>query len=781
MLLDSLYEVIDDEGYVSMPSGYEQFLSRKMYSDDGETTSKNYSTTTSEFYTVGSYNMRNGKFQHWLNTTDYMEALMERPNNSITYFHNIGYDGEFIVWWLLENGFKQVHNIDSGYDNGYGKVRKPLNAIITEPSFQANIDGMNTWYLLSLYIPIEERDKYGKRKLKKVTLLDSFKIMPMSVDSIAKTFDLKDDDGSEFRKGDINHELVRRPNEELDEEVLDYLRKDCKIVGDALNIMHKEGAIKSTMSSNSLDTYKRVMWDDEFCEQEIYNRQQNFLRDGDPSKKFTKPSFTKIRDYEFRNLFPILNPQEDEFVHKAYKGGTTQHVPEHTYEGSEPKVINGGIGIDINSSYPDKLANRFLPYGNGVKFEGEYEFDLVYPLAIFMVEFKYKLKDKKLPFIQHKNNRFFKSTKIQRSSGYMSVTMCVTSVFWRLIQECYDVWNVEFFGGYKYKASKDNFSDFIKKFMKIKASNKGVNAGKEFNAKLTMNSLYGKFGSKKERSHKEISINEKGLLNFMDVDDEDAETVYTPLACFVTDYGREQLIMTGNANFDRVLYMDTDSLYMEGSELPVLPELPGLEGHMKPLQQELHKTDLGMWDIETLFVEGKFLRAKTYRLVKYKKIKTENGHIVKDGDELKTVVKCAGMPEGIKKRVTNENFVLGSSFKPLWKDELGNFSDTWYQGCLNVIPGKLTPVRVKKGKYLEHRTFTIKFERGTDFDELNDKIKVTMNDIKQNTENNEKHTGKLKKMVDKFQDKVDSVMVKNEFEKQKSKKLLLDKLGSLIA
>lgn len=779
MNLEALYEVVDDEGYVCMPSGYDQFKNRDMYSDDGETTSKNYSTTVSEFYTVGSYEMKSGRFRHWLNTDDYMEELLSRSNNSITYFHNIGYDGEFLVWWLLEHGWEQIHNIDSTFDNGYGKVRKPLNSIITKPSFQANIDGMNNWYLLCLYVPLKEKDKYGRHKLKKITLLDSFKIMPMSVDAIAKTFDLKDEDGSEFRKGDINHEVIRRPNEPLDDEVLIYLRKDCKIVGDALKIMHNEGNIKSTMSSNSLDTYKRVMWDDEFCEQEVYNRYQEHLTSGDPSKKFKKPSFSKIRDYEFRNIFPLLDPIEDEFVHNAYKGGTTQHIPEHTYEGTEPRTVTNGIGIDINSSYPDKLANRFLPYGRGVKFEGEYEYDMTHPLAIFMVEFKYKIKDKKIPFIQHKNNRFFKSTKIQKDSGCMRVTMTVTSVFWRLVKECYDVWDVEYFGGYKYKASNENFKDFISKFMKIKASNKGINPGKEFNAKLTMNSLYGKFGSKKDRSHKEISINEKGLLNFMDVDDEDAETVYTPLACFVTDYGREQLIMTGNANYDRVLYMDTDSLYMEGNELPVLPELPGLDGHMLPLQQELHKTDLGMWDIETLFVEGKFLRAKTYRLVKYKEIKRTKTHIVANGYDLKTVVKCAGMPEGIKKRVNSDNFRLGASFKPLWKDELGNFTDVWYQGCLNVIPGKLTPVRVKKGKYLEHRTFTIKYERGTDFDELNDKIKETMVEVEKNEKDNEKKIDKLKKMVNKFQEKVENVMVKNEFEKKKNRELLLAKLGNL--
>ncbi|MDS7745677.1 hypothetical protein NXH39_31025, partial [Klebsiella pneumoniae] len=82
---------------------------------------------------------------------------------------------------------------------------------------------------------------------------------------------------------------------------------------------------------------------------------------------------------------------------------------------------------------------------------------------------------------------------------------------------------------------------------------------------------------------------------------------------------------------------------MEGNELPILPELPELKGHMKAIKQELNPKDLGMWDIETLFVEGKFLRAKTYRLVKYKEIKKTKTHVVKDSFELKTVVKCAGM------------------------------------------------------------------------------------------------------------------------------------------
>jgi hypothetical protein len=78
---------------------------------------------------------------------------------------------------------------------------------------------------------------------------------------------------------------------------------------------------------------------------------------------------------------------------------------------------------------------------------------------------------------------------------------------------------------------------------------------------------------------------------------------------------------------------------------------------------------LGYWKHESTFTRAKFIRQKTY-------VEEVNGHLE---------VKCAGMPDSIKKHVTFENFEIG--FKSF---------------------GKLLPKHVDGGVVLVDTEFTIK-------------------------------------------------------------------------
>ncbi len=133
------------------------------------------------------------------------------------------------------------------------------------------------------------------------------------------------------------------------------------------------------------------------------------------------------------------------------------------------------------------------------------------------------------------------------------------------------------------------------------------------------------------------------------------QTVYTAMGCFITAYGREKTIQSAQANYDRFIYADTDSLKLVGYEDPV-----GLE---------IHNTHLGAWKDEGDFTDSKWIRAKTYM-------------VTVDG---KTKVTCAGMPDNVKEQVTYDNFCIGSTF-----------------------PGKLVPRRCRGGVILEDTNFTIR-------------------------------------------------------------------------
>ena len=43
------------------------------------------------------------------NINDFMTWMFTTPDKSVFYFHNLKFDGFFILWWLLDNGFSFQH------------------------------------------------------------------------------------------------------------------------------------------------------------------------------------------------------------------------------------------------------------------------------------------------------------------------------------------------------------------------------------------------------------------------------------------------------------------------------------------------------------------------------------------------------------------------------------------------------------------------------------------------------------------------------------------------
>ena len=105
---------------------------------------------------------------HVGNNIDDFISFCENSNNSTFFFHNEKFDGEFILYWALTHGFKAIEEADEVAD-------KTIKTLISD---------MGLFYQITLYF-----EKKGK-KVKKVTFIDSLKIIPFSVENIAKTFGL---------------------------------------------------------------------------------------------------------------------------------------------------------------------------------------------------------------------------------------------------------------------------------------------------------------------------------------------------------------------------------------------------------------------------------------------------------------------------------------------------------------------------------------------------------------------------------------------------------------
>ena len=140
---------------------------------------------------------------------------------------------------------------------------------------------------------------------------------------------------------------------------------------------------------------------------------------------------------------------------------------------------------------------NYYHFGEPVFYEGKYKEDKIYPLYIQMITCSFELKKNKIPTIQIKNNRsFFRQNEYLESSKNEIVCLVLTNVDLKLFFEHYNVYDLNYVNGWKFKGINGLFKDYIDKWIKIKneATISG-NKGQRTLAKLMLNSLYGKFAT----------------------------------------------------------------------------------------------------------------------------------------------------------------------------------------------------------------------------------------------------------------------------------------------
>lgn len=526
------------------------------------------------------------------NIDDFMINLIKLGNIEC-YFHNLKYDGEYIISWLFKNGYKY---------NEKGNKEKTFNVVISDTGI---------WYSITV------THKVFNKRYVRTTIYDSLKKLPLKVSVIAKAFNIEE------QKGSIDYDKYRPIGYELTEEEKEYVTNDCLIVAKALHIQFSQGLEKMTIGSDALS---------------------NFKADIGGKKAFTY-------------LYPTLPIDIDNDFRKAYKGGFTMVNP--IYVNKELS----GISFDVNSLYPSVMYGNMgaLPYGLPLKFTGKYEYDKLYPLYIQKLSCSFKLKKGMIPTIQLKNNLSFVPTEyIVDSKGIVDLTL--TSVDLELLFKHYDVEDIDYVCGYKFRAASNLFRDYIDYWADIKAKSKG---GLRQLAKLMLNSLYGKFATNPKRVNK-VPKRIDGEIKLVLTEPTYDKPVYTALGAFITARARAYTITNSQNLYEHWVYSDTDSMY-----------LTGITEEEASKYINIHPTALGAWKLEHHFTRAKFLRPKTYIL------KSEE-----DG----LSIACAGMPDNIKDAI-------------LMNGEDKAFASFTYGAKFD---GKLVPKRVDGGVVLCKTDFTIK-------------------------------------------------------------------------
>lgn len=212
-------------------------MSRKKYMLDTETQTAEVSSSETKVLAWSICEISDiNNFHYGADIISLMHFM--RDNVGDYYVHNLRFDGEFILYWLLTNGW--VEN---------------QNSRAIPFTFKATISKMAQWYQIDLCY-----ERKG-RNIVHSTLIDSLKKLPFSVKQIGESF------GGGLRKTTANYDSDFNNSDWLnDDKAKEYIHNDVAIVANALQQGFDNGLNKMTIGSDALADYKSIVG------KKLYNR-----------------------------------------------------------------------------------------------------------------------------------------------------------------------------------------------------------------------------------------------------------------------------------------------------------------------------------------------------------------------------------------------------------------------------------------------------------------------------------------------------------------------------
>lgn len=442
------------------------------------------------------------------------------------------------------------------------------------------------------------------------------------------------DFGLDIMKGEIDYVKLRDEGYEATEEEIEYIHNDTEILAKILKYYYDNGMSSLTNATDAMKEYKRI-----------------------------------IGESAFKTYYPVLDKETDDFIRKSYKGGFCYVNPKFKNI-TLPKIYT----YDVKSMYPSVMREKMLPYGIPVQYNGLYEKDENYPLFIQRLKVCCDLKENHIPSIQTKTFMSIKLDYLESTDGQM-LELTLTSVdLWHLFED-YDIEEIEFIDGLKFKQTNDLFRSYIDKYFELKEHSTGA---KKQLYKIFLNSLYGKFAMMTERSQAHpVLIN--GMNIYEKSESEIVDATYTAVASFITAWARDKLLTGIYKNVENFVYCDTDSIHL-------LTPAVGIQ-----LGKNLGEFDLENGHYEnnapiTDITKAKYLGQKCYILCSQK------------NDKYIEIKKIAGAPNKVKEQINFENFEYGFASDA---SEYPKFRMKNVKGGVLLIPTQFTIKEKDKKKRVQ--------------------------------------------------------------------------------
>jgi hypothetical protein len=497
-------------------------------------------------------NLDNEDYHMGISIHDHYKFIIKQLNrqkvSQFVYFHNVSFDGTFLLYFLNEIG---VH-------------------------YETVINDMKRIYEIKVYPSKAKRH---------ISFRCTYLIFMCAVASLPHS-----------TKSTIDYDLIRnyKTLEDVPDNEKHYIKQDVLTVKrNLLDVQNKFG-IKLT---GFFKTIASISYKD---------------------LRYTTEKMLRERNRSWLWFFPKLSIELDHYIRGGYRGGITYLNPK--FKG---QLITEEVGSwDEVSEYPSVMVYENIPAGKPYISNSKPKNDRLYMVRIRVLEAK--IKEGLHPFINP--NKTLRYLNDIYPNELNEVVLTLTNIDYELYEKYYNsVHDVLDYCVFPRKI-KGAFNNYIFKYYEMKKESKetikrlkkldSLTSDQEeelkaaifnkFWAKLKLNSTYGKFGTNPLLCSA-TPVFVEGLLTWESTEEMKEENVYyLPAACFITAYARRNLINQIQANNERFIYCDTDSLHLLGTETP--KSLKGLIG-----------SKLGQWEYEGTSYKSKFIKPKQYLKYKYNK------------------------------------------------------------------------------------------------------------------------------------------------------------------
>lgn len=327
----------------------------------------------------------------------------------------------------------------------------------------------------------------------------------------------------------------------------------------------------------------------------------------------------------------VLNKNTEDFIRKSYYGGRCEVFKKH---------LDKGFYYDVNSLYPYVMTLE-MPSGyyyEVLEFEkdkiGFYNCDVYIPENLYIPPIPFKYKNKLIFPVGRLNDVYLTSAELN------------------LLKSLGGDYYIK--SGIVFEYKKYIFKEFVDYYYKMKLeAEKTENKSDRHIAKLFMNSLYGKFGQKRENEKyffidnlnidllkNDIFLYDFDLNLYYNKQTSKSKNILPYLSSYITSLARVELYKhMQSVNFD-VYYCDTDSLFTK--------------------TQLKASSSLGALKLEGIVENFTFNAPKDYSGILNGKELIKKKGFFKDQAENETIIKLCSFKETIK---NNKNVLSSKKYK----------------------------------------------------------------------------------------------------------------------